>query len=60
MEAKEKIILRDVLYGWKLQFCIPVFQRNYSWNEKNCGRLFNDICELTKNRKKTFYRIFSV
>lgn len=55
MEAKEKIILRDVLYGWKLQFCIPVFQRNYSWNEKNCERLFNDICELTKNREKKHF-----
>ena len=30
MEAKEKVILRDVLYGMKSQFCITVFQRNYS------------------------------
>lgn len=55
MEAKEKVILRDVLYGMKSQFCIPVFQRNYSWNEKNCERLFNDICELMKNKEKNHF-----
>lgn len=55
MEAKEKVILRDVLYGMKSQFCIPVFQRNYSWNEKNCERLFNDICELMKNKERNHF-----
>ena len=55
MEAKEKVILRDVLYGMKSQFCIPVFQRNYSWNEKNCERLFNDICELMKDKEKNHF-----
>lgn len=55
MEAKEKVILRDVLYGLKSQFCIPVFQRNYSWNEKNCETLFNDICELMKNKEKKHF-----
>ena len=55
MEAKEKVILRDVLYGMKSQFCIPVFQRNYSWNEKNCERLFNDICELMDNKDRNHF-----
>ena len=55
MEAKEKVILRDVLYGMKSQFCIPVFQRNYSWNEKNCERLFNDICELMKDKERNHF-----
>lgn len=55
MEAKEKVILRDVLYGMKSQFCIPVFQRNYSWNEKNCERLFNDICVLIENRERNHF-----
>lgn len=55
MEAKEKVILRDVLYGMKSQFCIPVFQRNYSWNEKNCERLFNDICELINEKERNHF-----
>lgn len=55
MEAKEKVILRDVLYNMKSQFCIPVFQRNYSWNEKNCERLFNDICELMDNKERNHF-----
>ena len=55
MEAKEKVILRDVLYGMKSQFCIPVFQRNYSWNEKNCAKLFDDICDLMENEEKKHF-----
>lgn len=55
MEAKEKVVLRDVLYGMKSQFCIPVFQRNYSWNEKNCERLFNDICELINEKDRNHF-----
>ena len=55
MEAKEKVILRDVLYVMKSQFCIPVFQRNYSWNEKNCERLFNDICDLMDNKERNHF-----
>ena len=25
------------------QFSIPIYQRLYSWTEKECGRLWNDI-----------------
>ena len=30
-------------------FVIPVYQRNYSWTEKECRRLFNDLMYLMKN-----------
>lgn len=30
-------------------FVIPVYQRNYSWTEKECRRLFNDLLHLMKN-----------
>lgn len=55
MEAKEKVILNEVISGMKLQFYIPVFQRNYSWNEKNCERLFNDILELVEDKSKSHF-----
>ena len=55
MEAREKYILNEVISGMKLQFCIPVFQRNYTWNEKNCERLFDDIEALTTNKSKTHF-----
>lgn len=55
MEAKEKVVLSEVISGMKLQFYIPVFQRNYSWNEKNCERLFNDILDLTDDKTKSHF-----
>lgn len=55
MEAREKRILNEVISGMKLQFCIPVYQRNYTWNEKNCERLFNDIENLTEDKSKTHF-----
>ena len=39
----------------KLQFCIPVYQRNYTWNEKNCERLFDDIENLTNDKTRTHF-----
>jgi len=46
MEAKEKQILSELIGGMKSQFVVPVYQRNYSWGEKECKTLFNDILEL--------------
>jgi uncharacterized protein with ParB-like and HNH nuclease domain len=55
MEAREKRILNEVISGMKLQFCIPVYQRNYTWNEKNCERLFDDIENLTIDKSRTHF-----
>lgn len=55
MEAREKRILNEVISGMKLQFCIPVYQRNYTWNEKNCERLFDDIENLTNDKSITHF-----
>ena len=55
MEAREKRILHEVISGMKLQFCIPVYQRNYTWNEKNCERLFEDIENLTYDKTRTHF-----
>lgn len=55
MEAKEKEILGEIISGMKSQFIIPVFQRNYSWNKKNCERLFNDVVLLTNNTSEKHF-----
>ena len=47
MEAKEKYILDELISGNKVQFIIPVFQRNYVWTEKDCKKLYEDIIQLT-------------
>ncbi|GAA9292778.1 DUF262 domain-containing protein [Helicobacter pylori] len=35
-------------------FSIPVYQRNYTWEEKNCEKLLQDIIHISQN-KKTHY-----
>jgi uncharacterized protein with ParB-like and HNH nuclease domain len=38
----------QILNGFK-QFIIPVYQRLYSWDEEQCGRLWQDIVAMQKN-----------
>ncbi|WQT05252.1 DUF262 domain-containing protein [Helicobacter pylori] len=35
-------------------FSIPVYQRNYTWEEENCKKLLEDIVSISQN-KKTHY-----
>ena len=43
MKAKEKPIL-EFLRGPK-QFCVPIFQRRYSWEQKDCEELWTDVLD---------------
>ncbi|GAA7571850.1 DUF262 domain-containing protein [Helicobacter pylori] len=35
-------------------FSIPVYQRNYIWEEKNCEKLLQDIISISQNKKTHF------
>ncbi len=35
-------------------FSIPVYQRNYTWGEKNCEKLLQDIINISQNKKTHF------
>ncbi|MGL2815286.1 DUF262 domain-containing protein [Helicobacter pylori] len=35
-------------------FSIPVYQRNYTWEEKNCEKLLQDIVSVSQNKKTHF------
>ncbi|WP_120863344.1 DUF262 domain-containing protein [Helicobacter pylori] len=35
-------------------FSIPVYQRNYTWEEKNCEKLLQDIIGISQNKKTHF------
>ncbi|PUD60028.1 hypothetical protein [Helicobacter pylori] len=35
-------------------FSILIHQRNYTWEEKNCGKLLQDIVNTSKNKKIYF------
>lgn len=43
-----------ILNGTK-QFLIPIYQRYYSWTEKQCTRLWDDIVEMQTHGKKEHF-----
>ena len=42
------------------QFVIPIYQRSYSWTEKECRQLWNDILRTGKNNNITGHFIGSI
>ena len=44
MKASELSIVK--LLEWTRQFKIPIYQRKYSWTNKQCKQLFNDIMKV--------------
>ncbi len=35
-------------------FSIPIYQRNYTWEEENCEKLLQDIVSISQNKKTHF------
>lgn len=46
-------IERFLTMKWQ-QFIVPVYQRNYSWEEKQCEKLFQDLFEVVKSEQDHF------
>jgi hypothetical protein len=53
MDANDKNFL-DFFFKNLNQFIIPVFQRNYDWDKKNCLVLYQDIESCVKTQKQHF------
>ncbi|MEU6815556.1 DUF262 domain-containing protein [Streptomyces sp. NPDC046860] len=54
MQAKETLFA-DLVQGRAQQFQVPLYQRTYSWTEKQLGQLWGDIleqAELLQSREK--------
>lgn len=45
----------DEILNGQNQFIIPVYQRAYSWEEKQCKRLWDDIVEMQKGNSKNHF-----
>ena len=58
MKATEKPILK-FLEGPK-QFRIPIFQRRYSWQEKNCQQLWEDVLAAGKDNEREQHFLGSI
>ncbi|WP_165246607.1 DUF262 domain-containing protein [Adlercreutzia sp. ZJ141] len=51
-----KQYLTDLIEGKLTRFVIPVYQRNYDWKPEQCGRLFDDLVEVSKaGRQEHFF-----
>ena len=59
MKASEKKI-KDLFSEAKTFFAIPVYQRDYNWQEKHCKQLFEDILNVGKDTDVTSHFIGSI
>ena len=41
--------------GSDKRFIIPLYQRNYDWNEENCKQLFSDLMTLHNSGRKSHF-----
>ena len=48
-------LLSSFIEGNKVQFIIPVYQRNYDWLLENCDQLFNDLVKLNQSDRPTHF-----
>ncbi|WP_367690063.1 DUF262 domain-containing protein [Helicobacter pylori] len=53
MKVKESTI-NDFFALTSTIFSIPVYQRNYTWEEENCKKLLQDIVSISQNKKTHF------
>ena len=58
MEARDTDFLQ--LLDGKKQFSVPIFQRRYSWEKKQCERLWDDVLRLGQNRENPSHFLGSI
>ncbi len=49
------LFLSNFIEGNRIQFIIPVYQRNYDWLLENCDQLFNDLVKLNNSNRPTHF-----
>lgn len=54
MQPSKAWIINDTIEKNKRVFKIPVYQRNYDWNNVQCEKLYSDIIEAYNTQKKHF------
>ena len=47
--------LNEFIEGHKIQFIIPVYQRNYDWLIENCDQLFSDLVKLSRSSRHSHF-----
>lgn len=54
MRVDKGRIIYDIIDQNKIQYSIPVYQRNYDWTKTQCEKLLNDILECARTRQLHF------
>ena len=44
----------------KVQYQIPIYQRNYSWNKDDCKKLLNGIIAVAEDEKRNHHFLGSI
>ncbi|ABF84750.1 hypothetical protein [Helicobacter pylori] len=47
-------IINDFFALTNTIFSVLIHQRNHTWEEENCGKLLQDIVNISKNKKTHF------
>lgn len=47
--------LYELIEGNKIQFVIPVYQRNYDWRTENCDQLLADLVRLSQSGRPSHF-----
>ena len=55
MEAHEKGLVINIISNNKTLLRIPVYQRNYSWNEEQCKILLDDVEKIMTSGREHFF-----
>lgn len=58
MEAKDFLLTKFL--AAEAQFCVPIYQRKYSWEKENCVKLLDDILKVAQDRTRPCHFIGSV
>lgn len=54
MDARRLWFIPDIIGSYRVQFQIPVYQRNYDWSVENCKKLMRNIKDIVETEKKAF------
>lgn len=60
MRADPAKVLDFIGKSQNVQFCIPVYQRMYSWEKEHCEKLWKDIIKIGENEKFQAHFIGSI
>ena len=54
MEAYNRPLYKEIIEGTYRQYTIPVYQRTYTWEKKQCKQLYDDIISSIKSKRKHY------